>query len=123
MIREAYAAFIAGDLEKLREAFHPDAEYVNPPEAIEGGTRRGEAELMTTWRNVHDLFELHGVEMNEIRECPAGVFALVRFQGRGRSSGVPIDIQQYHVIAMRDGRIARLAWFVERDDALAAAGL
>jgi ketosteroid isomerase-like protein len=123
MIREAYAAFVAGDLEKLGQVFHPDAKYVNPPEAIEGGTRQGEAELMTMWRSLYDLFDLQSVEIDELSECPAGIFTFARFRGRGRSSGVPIDIRQYHVIAMRDGRIASLAWFVEREDALAAAGL
>ena len=122
-IRDAYARFIAGDLDALLEAFHPDAEYVNPPEAIEGGTRHGVAELRSMWTSLHELFQLDSVELTELREAPAGVLALARFRGRGRAGGVPVDVQQYHVIALRDGRISRIAWFTERDDALAAAGL
>jgi ketosteroid isomerase-like protein len=123
LVRDAYAAFVAADFDTLLRIFHPDAEYVNPPEAVEGGTRRGEAELQQLWAGVHELFDIDSVEVHELREAPAGVFAFVLFRGRGRGSGVPVDVQQYHVIALRDGRIASLAWFLEREDALAAAGL
>jgi ketosteroid isomerase-like protein len=122
-VRDAYAAFVAGDLEALRQTIDPEAEWVNPPEAIEGGTRRGEAELIAMWRGLHDLFDLESVEFSELREAPKGVFALVRFRGRGHAGGVPVDVEQYHVIALQHGRIASIAWFTGRDDALAAAGL
>jgi ketosteroid isomerase-like protein len=122
-LREAYDAFVAGDLHTLLDVFHPDAQYVNPPEAVEGGTRQGETELKQMWAGIHDLFELDSVEVREIREIPTGAFAQVRFRGKGRGSGVPVDIEQYHVVELRDGRIARLAWFLRREDALAAAGL
>jgi ketosteroid isomerase-like protein len=123
LVRDAYDVFVAGDLHALREIFHPDAEYVNPPEAVEGGTRRGEGELMEMWTNLLDVFDIDSVEVFELREAPPGAFTFVRFRGRGRGSGVPVDVQQYHVITVRDGRVARLAWFLGRDDALAAAGL
>jgi ketosteroid isomerase-like protein len=123
LVRSAYDVFVAGDLNGLREIFHPDAEYVNPPEAVEGGTRRGEAELMEMWVNLLDVFDIDSVEIFELREAPPGAFAFVRFSGRGRGSGIPVDVQQYHVITVREGRVARLAWFLGREDALAAAGL
>ena len=122
-IRNAYNAFVSNDLDTLLHVFHQDAEYVNPPEAIEGGTRQGEAELRSMWASMHDLFELDSVELTELSEAPAGVFALARFRGRGRGGGVPVHVRQYHVVTLRDGRISRIAWFTERDDALAAAGL
>jgi ketosteroid isomerase-like protein len=123
LVRDAYAAFAASDLDRLLEMFHPDAEYVNPPEAVDGGTRRGQAELKQMWTSIHDLFVLDGAEVLELRDARGGAFAAVRFRGRGRGSGVPIDIEQYHVTTVRDGRIASIAWFTNRDDALAAAGL
>lgn len=123
LLREAYDVFVTGDLERLLDVFHPDAQYVNPPEAVEGGTRQGEAELRQMWINVHELFELDSVEVVELRQVPAGALTHVRFQGRGRGSGVPVDVEQYHVVELSDGRIARLSWFTQREDALAAAGL
>jgi ketosteroid isomerase-like protein len=121
-LREAYETFVSGDLDRLLEIFQPDAQYVNPPEAVEGGVRAGEVELRQMWINVHELFELDSVEVLELRDVPAGAFAFVRFRGRGRGSGVPVDVEQFHVLELRDGRIARLAWFTRREDALAAAG-
>jgi ketosteroid isomerase-like protein len=123
LLREAYDVFVTGDLERLLDVFHPDAQYVNPPEAVEGGTRQGEAELRRMWVNVHELFELDSVGVFEFRNVPVGALTHVRFQGRGRGSGVPVDVEQYHLVELRDGRIARLSWFTQREDALAAAGV
>jgi ketosteroid isomerase-like protein len=123
LIRQGYAAFARGDLAALRRAFHPDAEYVNPPYAIDGGTRRGVKELSGIWRSLHELFEIDSVQVDELREGPRGVFVMTRTRGRGRGSGVPSDVSQAHVLEVRDRRIVRLAWFATREEGLAAAGL
>jgi hypothetical protein len=39
---------------------------------------------------------------------------------RGRASGVAIDTEMYHLLEIRDGLIARLEAFMERDAALKA---
>src|SRR5687767_8404708 len=44
-IRDAYEAFARRDTTRLGDFFHEDAQYVNPPEAVEPGTRRGIAEI------------------------------------------------------------------------------
>jgi ketosteroid isomerase-like protein len=121
-LREAYDSFVSGDLDRLLEIFQPDAQYVNPPEAVEGGIREGEAELKQMLLAIHEVFDMDSVEILELRDAPVGAFAFVRFRGRGRGSGLPVDVEQYHAIEMRNGRIARLSWFLNREDALAAAG-
>ena len=123
LIRDGYAAFARGDSDGLRRVFHPDAEYVNPPYAIESGIRRGVDELSGIWRGLHELFEIDSVQVDELREGPGGVFVMTRTRGRGRGSGIPNDVTQAHVLEVRDGRIARLAWFATREEGLAAAGL
>jgi ketosteroid isomerase-like protein len=47
---------------------------------------------------------------------------LLRLQAKGKGSGVEIDAEVANVVHMRDGRIAKLEMFWERDAALAAAG-
>ena len=94
-----------------------------------GGWRIDHAELST--RNLFDaigfgprrLFEFETVEVLEISEGAAGVLVVVRYRGRGRTSGAPVDVPMAHVVDIRDGRVARLAWCGTRDEAAAAAGL
>ena len=46
-----------------------------------------------------------------------------RHRGRGRESGVAVDARFYEVYTLRDGKIVRVDEFVERAEALEAAGL
>jgi ketosteroid isomerase-like protein len=121
-IRDAYAAFVERDVESLRSFWHEDAVYVNPPYAMEAGTREGR-DAVVIWNGLHTLFDFDAVEVHEITEGPAGVLAVVRYKGRGRASGAPVDVPMAHVIEIRDGRVARLAWYGTRDEAAEVAGL
>ena len=122
-IRDAYEAFEERDLESLRDFWHEDAIYVNPPYAMEAGTRKGRDAVVEIWNGLHSLFEYDEVEVLEISEGPGGVLVVVRYRGRGKASGAPVDVPMAHVIEIRDGRVARLAWYGTRDEAAEAAGL
>ena len=122
-IRDAYAAFAEGDIESLRSFWHEDAVYVNPPYAMEGGTREGRDAVVEIWNGLHSLFEYDSVDVLEITEGPEGILVVVRYYGRGKASGAPVDVPMAHVVSIRDGRVARLAWYGTRDEAAEAAGL
>jgi uncharacterized protein len=51
------------------------------------------------------------------------VVVLTRYTGRGKESGVSVDVQGAHLWTMRDGRAVRLEVFSSRERALAAAGI
>ena len=122
-IRDAYAAFAEGDVESLRGFWHEDAIYVNPPYAMEAGTREGRDAVEEIWNGIYSLFEFETVDVLEITEGAAGVLVVVRYRGRGRTSGAPVDVPMAHVVDIRDGRVARLAWYGTRAEAAEAAGL
>jgi ketosteroid isomerase-like protein len=123
-IRDAYAAFAGGEVERLRQFFREDALYVNPPYAMEAGTRQGHAALVEIWETLHHLFAYDSVDVQEITAGPDGVIVVVRYRGRGKASNAPVDVPMTHVLQFdEDGLVARLAWFSTRDEAAAAAGL
>ena len=122
-IRDAYAAFAEGDIENLREFWHEDATYVNPPYAMEAGTREGRDALEEIWMGIHSLFEFDTVDVLEVAEGTRGVLVVLRYRGKGKTSGAPVDVPMAHVLDIRDGRVARLAWYGTRDEAAEAAGL
>jgi hypothetical protein len=51
------------------------------------------------------------------------VLAEVRRTGRGRASGAQVDERQFHVWNVVAGRAARFQVYLDRDQALQAAGL
>jgi ketosteroid isomerase-like protein len=123
LVRDAYAAFLASDFDALQRVLAPDAIYVNPPYALEGGTRRGADSLVEMWRDTHQLFDLESLDIEELREGPRGIFLMLRVQASGRGSGAPANIDQAHVVRMRDGLVSELHWFRSREEGLEAAGL
>jgi len=71
---------------------------------------------LSSWRDWH----------TEAEECiPSGEFVVVltRYTGRGKESGVDVDVQGAHVWQMRAGRAVWLEIFSSREKALEAAGL
>ena len=122
-IRDAYHAFARADTARVGEFFHEDAQYVNPPEAVEPGIRTGLAEIAGVWESVYGTFEFHGLEIDEIAEGSAGVLVIARYAGQGRGSGAPVEFPVHHVLKFRGDRVERLEWYVGRDEAAAAAGV
>jgi ketosteroid isomerase-like protein len=51
------------------------------------------------------------------------VLTVLRVSIRGSGSGVPVEQRLYTVCGIRDGKIARIHDFLDRKDALEAAGL
>jgi len=51
------------------------------------------------------------------------VLSLIRLSGRGRESGVLIEIHYFQIWTIRDGSMRKFEYFRHRADALEAAGL
>jgi ketosteroid isomerase-like protein len=93
---------------------------VNPDYAMEGGVREGLASLREGLRNLHDQFDYHSLEIQEMIEGEAGVLVIARLRASGRSSRVPIDEVFSHVFRIHDGRVVSYEWFRTREEGLAA---
>jgi ketosteroid isomerase-like protein len=74
------------------------------------------------WRDFLSAWENFRVQPDGVVAGAAGVYALLlRLQAQGKGSGVEIDAEVANVVHIRDGRIARLEMFWDRDAAIAAA--
>ena len=122
-IRDAYAAFAEGDIESLREFFHEDVIYVNPPYAMEAGTREGRDAVEEIWNGIYSLFEFETVEVLEIARLRAACSSSCVIAGEARQAARPWTCRWRTYSSIRDGRVARLAWYGTRDEAAEAAGL
>jgi ketosteroid isomerase-like protein len=123
IVRRVYAAWARDDLPGPGRLFDAQIEYVNPPDAVEPGTRHG---LAAFTRAVHDAFD--GWETWQIeleRFIPAGerVAVVLRYRAHWRTSGVDVEAHESALWTVRDGKVVRYEWFHGPNDALEAAGL
>ena len=122
-IRAGYAAFERGDLDATMEDFAVDTRFVNPEYALESGEREGREGVEDAFQSVHEWMKLESLDVEEVVEGPEGYLVVVRIQGVGRASGIPVDARYVHVLHYRDDRVYRFTWFDTREEGLAAIGL
>jgi hypothetical protein len=101
-----------------RHLIDPDLEYVNPPYAIESGTRR-DRRALTSIREVYPDFRVEPE-----RFVDAGEDVVVIGTARGTSaSGLEAQWRQGYIWTVRDGLAVRFRWFNQPSEALDAVGL
>lgn len=89
----------------------------------DGGEYHGIEGLSAAWRDFLGAWENFRIRTERVVAGDAGVYVLlIRLKARGKGSGVDIDAEVANLVRMRDGRIARLEMFWDRDAALSAAG-
>jgi ketosteroid isomerase-like protein len=124
IIRRIYKeGLIDRDPATVLEFATPDIEYVNPPEAVEPGIRRGPAEVAQAMSGFSEFFDSSRHELHELFDCGDTVVAAVTFFTRGRGSDREVIHDEAHTWTLRDGRIARFEWGRDLRAALEAAGL
>jgi ketosteroid isomerase-like protein len=123
LLRQGYDAWNRGDWQAMEELLAPEFEIdatdrVLNPDSYRGidGFRRLAAELAEVW----DTWEIEPLQFIEQGDLTFGAH-LVRARGKG--SGVEVEQTYWSVWNVNDGKAVRLALFVDRDRALAAAGL
>ena len=104
--------------EPARHLIDAEIEYVNPPYAVESGTRHGRSTL----GRIRDVYPDFHVEPE--RFVDAGEEVVVIGTARGTAaSGVVAQWRQGYVWTVRDGKAVRFRWFNQPQEALEAVGL
>ncbi len=122
VLREVYSHWERGDF-TYWEAFADD--YVwKPVDAIESGEYTGIAEVSAAWRTWLQAWDGFSIEAEEVLAGSDGRYGVMQlFQGKGKASGLESEERSAAVATMRDGLIARMEGFWDRDAALRAAGV
>ncbi len=122
IVRRIYRdGLIDRDPKRLVDHFAaPDIEYVNPPEAVDPGIRRGRAEVRLALRRARQSSPSYRHELHELFDLGDTVVAAVsRHAGRPSSSGIQ---KEAHTWTFRDGKVVRFERGRNLDTALEAAG-
>ena len=123
IVVDAYARFNAGERRPELWFWHEDAEYHAAREDPDSAVHRG---IDAVRRQVASWLEAYPDLKLEVLDSQANgdmVLLWVRFVGHGAASGIPLDMELAHLYTMRDGRAARVVEYMDRGEALEAAGL
>jgi ketosteroid isomerase-like protein len=121
VVRAAYAAHAAGDLQRVFELLAPDIEIVQTSALPWGGRHAGHDgarrffATLAAWTAASPTPERY-VEAGE------DVVAIGRLTGHARRSGRPIDLDVVHVWSVREDRIVRFAAYIDTPAMLHALG-
>ena len=109
--------------EASREDYAPDATF--DVSRLPGfGVYRGFDEFYAVWLQYRDTFEEWWIEVEELLDGQGErVFAAVRDGGRMKASGGEVRQRVFHVWELREGKAIAETIFLNRSEALEAAGL
>jgi len=125
IVRTAFAAFDRGDIDGVLRLCDEDIVITQPADLPgfphEQHGHRGVVEAIALWPEQWDDYQ---IETLKIAAAPGGkVFATTRTRGRGKQSGVEVQMEFSFVFTVRDAKISEWQLFIREDQALEAAGL
>jgi ketosteroid isomerase-like protein len=122
VVRRAFAAWNAGDMDAFRELHDPDVILQTVQEWPEPGPHVGREAVMRFIEQLRDAWEADTLEPTSDFNHAADRVA-VRFIWRGVGHGPQSSMEFTGVFTVRNGRIHGIEFFWSHADALEAAGL
>src|SRR5438045_1126260 len=125
LLVQAIAVANRGDLDAVAGLYHPDVELrdlQHPPDAPE--RLIGIDAIRAYWDQWDDAFDDFTAEIEEYLDAGTYVLMATRWRGKGKDSGLEIDLRAVEVVELADGKIARLTTgYSNKAEALKAVGL
>jgi ketosteroid isomerase-like protein len=120
--REFIAAYNRRDFDAAIKDFDPGIEWVLPAQQ-QSDSGLGPEAAIRFFEEIDETMEELTLKPQEFIDGGERVATRLRHQGRGKRSGVEIDEELYHQVAtFHNGKIVRMEYFAEWDEALVAAG-
>jgi ketosteroid isomerase-like protein len=123
IIRRLVEAFNVRDIDSVVQGMEPDVELHPLQARLEGKAYRGHDGVREMLADYDQDWEYVQVYAEEFRDADDEVVVLGRLHGRGRASGIDLDVPLGFVWTLHEGKVVRVQSFSEQADALRAAGL
>ena len=123
MTRRAFAGTNAGDFSYLQESMDENCEFRLPPAFPGTQETRGPEGFVSVVNEVAEAFEDIRYEPQEFLDQGDRLFAAVRTVGHAKHTGLAVDLLVYWVYTFRDGKAVVMEAYLDRAEALEAAGL
>lgn len=124
VVRSLLDAVNRGEFERAGAMLAEDAALHQAPEQPDGDVFRGKREFeraVADWLSGFEPGFKYGIQ--EVVDAGERVLARVTLRGRGRASGVDVELEVFHVYELRDGKIRVCRVFFGEAEAERAAGL
>ena len=89
----------------------------------EGRVMRGPQAALDYLREIRGVWERFDIEVEQELESGDAVMVFMRERGRTRHGGIELQSETAMIFKVRDGKIAEMQGYLDRDEALKAAGL
>jgi uncharacterized protein len=127
MVRDGYEMFARGQLEEAAALFAFDADLADAGglgiAGTAAGRRIGPAGFLQATADAREAFDDYTVEAEDFIDAGDSVVVIARISGRGRESGLEMEIHVAHLWTVRDGQVVRGDVYRTADEALEAARL
>ena len=124
-VSRGFAALQRGDFEAALGNFYaPDVEWHGAVGGLdEGRVLRGHAEALEAFRDYYDTWERLELRPEEIIDTGDELIVFVHEVARGRKSGVVVETDTAAISTLNGGRVVQVHNYLDRKEALEAAGL
>jgi ketosteroid isomerase-like protein len=125
IVRSAFDAFTRGDTEGVLQ-FCDENIVITQPEEVPGvpPQQRGHSGMLEAFSIWPDQWDDYRIEIQRIVADPGDyVVVATRQRGRGKQSGVPVEVEMTFVFTVRKKKVVEWQLFMHEDQALEAAGL
>ena len=122
-LRRVYEAISRGDWDTALGEAGPDFEFNPPVENPIAGPRRGSEAVRDFFDELWAAFEEVTIEPGPFLEAGDSIVVSMLMTLSPRESGAKVEMRITHLWTMRDGSPIRCQVFLDREEALAAAGL
>jgi len=121
IVRAAFEAFGEGDLEAVLSLCDENIEITQPAELPGAArTQHGHAGVLEAFAIWPDLWDDYRVEVVRLSEIGDHVIATTTSRGRGKDSGVPVEMPFTFLFSVRAGKIMQWRLFIREEQALEA---
>lgn len=119
VIKGIFAGWARGDFTSTDWA-DPEIEFTIP--GPDRHVHRGVEAMGRAWAEWLGAWKDFRVEATAYRDLGNKVVVSQEFRGKGRGSGIPVDLPGAAVFTLRNGKVVRFAGHVTLEEALADAG-
>jgi ketosteroid isomerase-like protein len=123
IVHDGYEAFNRGDLEAALTNLDPNIEWWPAADELVIEPYRGHEGYRTLFGEAREGVPDLRAEIEELFVVGDRAVACIRFWGRGRESGAPVEIRETHVARLRDGLIIEVHEYRTKAEALETVGL
>jgi uncharacterized protein len=124
VVRAGFDAFARGDIESVLRLCDEDIVVNEPAEMPDTPPRHhGHAGVLETFAAWPEQWDDYRIQVLRTVDIDDRVVATLHQTGRGKSTGIPVELQTAMVFTVRHGKIAEWSIFLHEEQALEAVGL